>query len=455
MICVNLLWYSLTVVSIMFVGHFGALALSSSSLANSIASVTGTSLLMGMASALETLCGQAYGAKQYRMLGIFLQRAILVLYLTSLPIAVLWWNMGNLLKAVGQDPEIAVAAEEYARWLIPSLFAYASLQPLLKFLQTQSVVLPMALILLSTLLLHILLCWLVIFKLGMGFRGAAISLGISNWLAVVLLASYVKFSPRCKTTWTSFSREAYNGMGSFIKLAIPSAVMLCLEIWSFQVLVILSGLLPDPQLQTSTFTICLTNLVFMYMVPFGLSAAVSTRVSNELGAGHPQAAKFAVKVNVVMAALEGVVMATLLLSVLRNVDGWAFTNDAKVVEYVYQCMPFLAALVFMDAIQGVLSGVARGCGWQDLGAYTNLGSFYILGLPCATILAFVFHSNDLGLWIGMIVGMAVKTAALFLITLFTDWDKQAKKAMDRIDSSASVKLPIQSNDGKKEKILVC
>ncbi|KAJ7560436.1 hypothetical protein O6H91_04G130200 [Diphasiastrum complanatum] len=313
----------------------------------------------------------------------------------------------------------------------------------------------MALILLTTLLLHILLCWLIIFKLGMGFRGAAISLGISNWLTVVLLASYVKFSPRCKTTWTSFSREAYNGLGSFFKLAIPSAVMLCLEIWSFQVLVILSGLLPDPQLQTSTFTICLTNLIFMYMVPFGLSAAVSTRVSNELGAGHPQAAKFAVKVNVVMAVLEGIVMAILLLLVLHNVDGRAFSNDAKVVEYVYQCMPFLAALVFMDAIQGVLSGVARGCGWQYLGAYTNLGSFYILGLPCATTLAFVFHSNDLGLWIGMIVGMAIKTVTLFLITLFTDWDKQAKKAMERIDSSASTKLPMESNDGQKEDILVC
>ncbi|KAJ7560400.1 hypothetical protein O6H91_04G130100 [Diphasiastrum complanatum] len=231
--------------------------------------------------------------------------------------------------------------------------------------------------------------------------------------------------------------------------------MLCLEIWSFQVLVILSGLLPDPQLQTSTFTICLTNLIFMYMVPFGLSAAVSTRVSNELGAGHPQAAKFAVKVNVVMAVLEGIVMAILLLLVLHNVDGRAFSNDAKVVEYVYQCMPFLAALVFMDAIQGVLSGVARGCGWQYLGAYTNLGSFYILGLPCATTLAFVFHSNDLGLWIGMIVGMAIKTVTLFLITLFTDWDKQAKKAMERIDSSASTKLPMESNDGQKEDILVC
>ncbi|KAJ7535558.1 hypothetical protein O6H91_12G038700 [Diphasiastrum complanatum] len=455
MICVNLLWFSLNVVSVMFVGHLGTLALASASLANSIANVTGSSFLLGMASALETLCGQAYGAKQYHMLGIFLQRSILVLNVISLPIAVLWWNMGYVLRALGQNPEISVVAGEYARWMIPTLFAYAFTQPLIKFLQAQSVVLPMTLISLTTLLLHITLCWLMIFKLGFGYIGAAIALGISNWLNVALLAAYVKFSPLCKKTWTSFSREAYRDLEGFFKLAIPSAVMLCLEIWSFEVLVILSGLLPDPQLQTSTLTICLTNLVLMYMVPFGLSAAVSTRVSNELGAGHPQAAKFAVTVNVVMAVLEGALMATLLMSVLRKVDGWAFSNDARVVNYVSSCMPLLAAIVFMDSIQGVLSGVARGCGWQDFGAYTNLGSFYIVGLPLAIILAFIFHFNDLGLWIGMIVGMAVKTITLCLITLFTDWDKQAMKAMGRIDSSATTNLPIQTNDSQKEDLLVC
>ncbi|EEF29854.1 conserved hypothetical protein [Ricinus communis] len=51
-------------------------------------------------------------------------------------------------------------------------------------------------------------------------------------------------------------------------------------------------------------------------------------------------------------------------------------------------MPFLAASSFLDAIQSVLSGIARGCGWQKLGAYVNLVSFYLVGIPCAVILAF-------------------------------------------------------------------
>ncbi|KAI6686119.1 hypothetical protein NL676_032032 [Syzygium grande] len=60
--------YLLQIISVMMVGHLGELSLSSTAMAVSLASVSGFSLLLGMASALETLCGQAYGAQQYQKL---------------------------------------------------------------------------------------------------------------------------------------------------------------------------------------------------------------------------------------------------------------------------------------------------------------------------------------------------------------------------------------------------
>ncbi|XP_056165823.1 protein DETOXIFICATION 17-like [Syzygium oleosum] len=70
LIGVSMLQYSVQVISVMFVGHLGELPLSGASMATSFASVTGFSVLLGMGSALETLCGQAYGAKEYHMLGV-------------------------------------------------------------------------------------------------------------------------------------------------------------------------------------------------------------------------------------------------------------------------------------------------------------------------------------------------------------------------------------------------
>ncbi|XP_052487465.1 protein DETOXIFICATION 27-like isoform X1 [Gossypium raimondii] len=40
---------------------------------------------LGMASALETLCGQAFGAKQYHMFGLYMQRSWIVLLLCCYP----------------------------------------------------------------------------------------------------------------------------------------------------------------------------------------------------------------------------------------------------------------------------------------------------------------------------------------------------------------------------------
>lgn len=178
-----------------------------------------------MASALDTLCGQSYGAKQHRMLGIHMQRAIFVLLLVSIPLAFIWANTNSILIAAHQDSQISEEAGSYARFMIPCLFAYGILQCLVRFLQTQSIVFPMMISSGVTTLLHILVCWILVFKSGLGSRGAALANSISYWINVVLLAIYVKFSPSCAKTWTGLSMEALHNIFNFIELAIPSAVM--------------------------------------------------------------------------------------------------------------------------------------------------------------------------------------------------------------------------------------
>ncbi|XP_057754662.1 protein DETOXIFICATION 17-like [Arachis stenosperma] len=108
------------------------------------------------------------------------------------------------------------------------------------------------------------------------------------------------------TNLDGFSVEAFHDISSFLKLAIPSAVMICLELWSFELMVLLSGRLPNPKLQTSVLSICVNTALTIWMIPFGLSGAISTRVSNKLGAGNSWSARLAVRVVVVAAIIEGI-----------------------------------------------------------------------------------------------------------------------------------------------------
>ncbi|KAG6553330.1 hypothetical protein Mapa_005064 [Marchantia paleacea] len=422
-IIVNLLLFSVNCVSLMFVGHLGELALASASIATALATISGYTVLMGMACALETLCGQAYGEKQYPLLGIYVQQAIWIFNCLAVLVSFIWLNMAPILKFMGQDATISDGAGVYARYLIPTLFSYATLQPLVKFLQAQNAGLPMAIFSAITLCCHIPLCYYLVFQRGMGVRGAAIANGISEWLNVIFLALFIKFSPRFRNTWKGFQRRAFGDVGRFFRVAIPSTVMLCMDAWTFQIVVLLSGHLPNPKLEISALSICLNTITILYMFHYGLSAALSMRVSTELRAKRPGHARGAVGVTLTLAIIEGIITAVGLYS-MRFLWPRVYTHDTKVIKFVAAIVPVLSVMAVVDAFEGTLNGVARGCGWQLLAACTNLVAFYGVGVPSAAVLAFVFNLTGRGLWLGIIMGLCTQAVIVGTITYFTNWEKQ-------------------------------
>jgi MATE family multidrug resistance protein len=66
---------------------------------------------------------------------------------------------------------------------------------------------------------------LLVYKLGLGNKGAALANAISYLVNVSILAIYIRVSPTCKSTWTGVSKEAFRDLFSFMRLAVPSALM--------------------------------------------------------------------------------------------------------------------------------------------------------------------------------------------------------------------------------------
>ncbi|KAI3453084.1 hypothetical protein Pfo_009747 [Paulownia fortunei] len=430
MVAVTLSQFLLQVIPLMMVGHLSELSLSCTAMAMSLAAVTGFDLLLGMASALETLSGQAYGAQQYEKLGTQTYTAIFSLYIICIPLSFLWIYMGNLLRFVGQDPQISHEAGKFTMWLVPALFGYATLQPLIQYYQVQSLILPMLITSCITLCFHTIVCWMLVFKSGLENLGAAVAMGLSIWLNVIILSLYMKYSCTCAKTRAP-SIKIFEGLREFFHFAIPSAVMICLEWWSFELLFLLSGLLPNPQLETSVLSVCLNTVFSIYAIPYGLAVAGSTRISNELGAGNPQGARVCVIALMLLAAIDAIIV-TMSLLASRKVFGYIFSNEKEVVDYVTNMAPLVCLSVILDCIQGTLSGVARGCGWQHIGAYINLAAFYLFGIPIAAMLSFWLNLRGKGLWIGIIIGATLQMIMFAIITSCTNWEKQAAKARERL-----------------------
>ena len=180
---------------------------------------------LGMGSALETLCGQAYGAGQLDMLGIYMQRSWLILNFVALPLSLLYVFAASLLRAIGQTEEISKAAGQFAVWMLPQLFAYAMNFPIVKFLQSQSRVMVMAVIAGAALALHTLSTWLLVMRLRWGLAGAAVALNGSWWFIVSAQLVYI-FAGSCGRAWSGFSWKAFQNLWGFVRLSLSSAVML-------------------------------------------------------------------------------------------------------------------------------------------------------------------------------------------------------------------------------------
>nr|AAG60068.1 MATE efflux family protein, putative [Arabidopsis thaliana] len=402
MVAVAASQYLLQVISIVMAGHLDELSLSAVAIATSLTNVTGFSLIFGLAGALETLCGQAFGAGQFRNISAYTYGSMLCLLLVCFPISLLWVFMDKLLELFHQDPLISQLACRYSIWLIPALFGYSVLQSMTRFFQSQGLVLPLFLSSLGALFFHVPFSWLLVYKLRFGIVGAALSIGFSYWLNVGLLWAFMRDSALYRKNWNLRAQEIFLSMKQFITLAIPTAMMTCLTMSSLH-----------------------------YVIVNAIGAAASTHVSNKLGAGNPKAARSAANSAIFLGMIDAAIVSISLYSYRRN---WAyiFSNESEVADYVTQITPFLCLSIGVDSFLAVLSGVARGTGWQHIGAYANIGSYYLVGIPVGSILCFVVKLRGKGLWIGILVGSTLQTIVLALVTFFTNWEQEVAKARDRV-----------------------
>lgn len=247
--------YLMSMSTQIFAGHLGNLELAGAYLGNNGIQSFCYGLMLGMGSAVETLCGQAYGGKRFEMLGVYAQRSTVLLTITGVLVTVIYVFSKHILLFLGESPEIASAASLFVYGLIPQIFAYAVNFPIQKFLQSQSIVAPSACISVATLFLHVTVSWVTVYKLRMGLLGASLMLSLSWWIMVLAQFVYVVRSEQCRDTWRGFRIQAFSGLGGFFKLSAASAVMLCLQTWYFQVLVLLAGLLENPELALDSLSI--------------------------------------------------------------------------------------------------------------------------------------------------------------------------------------------------------
>ncbi|GLT79960.1 hypothetical protein SLA2020_514250 [Shorea laevis] len=438
----GLLLYSRAMISMLFLGCLGELELAGGSLSIAFANITGYSVISGLAMGMEPICGQAYGAKQMKLLGLTLQRTVLLLLSASFPISFMWLNIKRILLWCGQDNEIASVAHTFILFSIPDLFFLSLLHPLRIYLRTQRITLPLTYCSAISVLLHVPLNFLLVMHFKMGIAGVAIAMVWTNLNLFLLLCSFVYFSGAYKDSWVSLSTDCLRGWSSLLALAIPTCVSVCLEWWWYEFMIMLCGLLINPKATIASMGILIQTTSLVYVFPSALSLGVSTRVGNELGANRPAKARISMIISLFCAVVLGLI-AMLFTTLMRHKWGRFFTADAEILDLTAVALPIAGLCELGNCPQTTGCGVLRGSARPSIGAHINLGSFYLVGMPVAILLGFVAKMGFAGLWLSLLASQASCALLMLYVLCKTDWILQAERARE-LTQTTKPPLPIAS-----------
>ncbi|KAK6461024.1 ethionine resistance protein [Scheffersomyces coipomensis] len=434
-----LLQNSLSTVSVFMVGHLGATELAAVSMGAMTANITGYASIQGIATALDTLCPQAFGAKKYTLVGSYMQKCTALIIVVMIPVLLIWEFFGYaLICLIVPDKETAKLSAVYLQYIAPGIPAYVLFECGKRFLQAQGVYHISTYVLLFAAPSNLIMNYALVQVFG--YLGAPMAVAINYWLMALglLFATIYLVKPEDTTSglhplvcWGGLDiKEAFSNWGKLAQLAIPGLVMLEAEFLAFEVLTLIASYLGTVALAAQSIGATMASLT--YQVPFAIGIAASTRIANFLGAGLDTAAKKSTQVALTFGLLFSF-LNLLVLFCFQTSIAKAFTNDEEVIKTVQNIMWLVALMQISDAVNANSAGCLRGQGQTKIGGIINLFSYYVVGLPLSIYLTFYSSIKGTlhGLWIGTCVALTIIGGVQSYFALFADFGKLCEDARKR------------------------
>nr|XP_012603399.1 multidrug and toxin extrusion protein 1-like isoform X5 [Microcebus murinus] len=417
--------FLISFISSVFCGHLGKLELDAVTLAIAVINITGISVGFGLSSACDTLISQTFGSRNLKHVGVVLQRGALVLLLCCFPCWALFLNTQHILLLFRQDPDVSRLTQTYVTVFIPALPATFLYTLQVKYLLNQGIVLPQIVTGVAANLVNALANYVFLHQLHLGVTGSALANVISQFTLALLLFLYILGKKLHQATWGGWSLECLRDWASFLHLAIPSMLMLCIEWWAYEVGSFLSGILGMVELGAQSIVYELATIV--YMIPSGFSMAASVRVGNALGAGNIHQARTSTAVALLITELFAVTFCVLLLG-CKDLVGYIFTTDQDIIDLVAQVVPIYAISHLFEALACTCGGILRGSGNQKVGAIVNAIGYYVVGLPVGIALMFATKLGVIGLWSGIIICVVSQAVCFLGFIVRLNWEKACQQA---------------------------
>eukprot|EP01147_Barroeca_monosierra_P006883 gene6883-9536_t len=426
-----------------FLGRLGTDELAGSALAQ-----LSTLFLFGMASAINTLASQAYGAKNYKLVGIWLQVSIVGTTFLCVPVIIIFWFSGSLVALVEDNDDVVHFATIFAKWSCLTIWPTGMFAAICQYFQVQNIVLPSVVVNFVAIFVNFGLNQLLIHG-AFGWRGMGICLHLSSISAMstailccrttttsifgFLLQrdDFMGIRKMHRPTWPGWNLNEITGtrVWAFLKMSLPTGLALVFDESVFQALVLMASRTSD--VGVASLGIVFNVFSFVWGLWWGIGLATQVRVGTNLGGGQAFQAKISFICGSILTLILNIFVFVVCLGFPRDLAR-PFTTDDKVLDAVADLSEVMALCFVAYCFSGSVLSTLEGMGRIFVMAGFQLAFAYGISLPLAYVLCFHYGFGSEGLLLGSGIGDTLKFISSFLyFTLATNWDREVSIALER------------------------
>lgn len=367
-------------------------------------------LCMGCLMAVTPIVAQNVGGRKLHVIGKNARQVLWLSQILALPAFFILRNLDIVFFLLQVTEEIIPIADGYLKaisWGIFPAFAYGALR---HFNEGLSVTRPAMYIAIVGTIVNIPANYVLMFgKLGfpqLGAIGTGYASSVVFTIMFIAMLWFTVWHPPYKRfdIFGKFRWPEKKYLSELVNIGTPIGISSSMEVSMFAAVSLLISTLST--VEVAGHQIAINFAAICFMIPLGLSIAISTRVGNSIGRGKPGEARFRGYVGVGISTLFMLGTATILFLFPEAIAS-IYTTDADVTSIAVQLLYMAAIFQISDGLQVSGYGALRGLKDTKIPMYVNLIAYWVIGIPTAYLLGFTFGYGAPGLWVGLIAGLTV------------------------------------------------
>ncbi|MDG5768170.1 MATE family efflux transporter [Balneolales bacterium ANBcel1] len=367
-------------------------------------------IAVGILMALSPIIAQLFGSRRLGLIGKKVRQGLWLSLFLSVPAILVLNNLGPVMNLLGFTPEVISITSGYLfalSWGIPAIFAFMVLR---FFNEALGATRPALYVTLIGLAFNILGNYTLIYgRFGfpeLGAVGTGWATALVFWVMFLVMLSYTagRKTFRRFQLFRQIRLPERRHIGEILRIGTPIGISMGMETSMFAMVALLMGSLGTTIVAAHQVAINIASVTFM--IPLGLSMAITVRVGQLRGRNQPAKARFAGFTGIILCTLIMSLAALIMISFPKQIVG-IYTGDPEVIEMASMLLIMAAVFQISDGLQVGGSGALRGLKDTRVPMIVNLAAYWGIGIPLGYFLGMILDWGPRGLWMGLIAGLTV------------------------------------------------